>query len=174
MTAVASSVFTAAQFNTFIRDNLSETAPAKATTPGSHFVTSDTNQIAERTPKIASDANSGTTTSTAFTDLDSPAVSGPSVSVVTGSAALIVISGSSSNSGTGASRIAYETSGASTTGAADTRGIGIAGATGATLVTCTAIHETSLNPGTNTFTLKYRVSAGTGTFSSRRISVIPF
>ena len=32
MTAVSGSVYTAAQFNTFVRDNLNETAPAKATT----------------------------------------------------------------------------------------------------------------------------------------------
>ena len=43
MTAVASSVFTAAQFNTFIRDNLNETSPAKATTAGAYFTVSGTN-----------------------------------------------------------------------------------------------------------------------------------
>src|SRR5690606_12967068 len=38
MTAVSGSVFTAAQFNQFVRDNLNETAPARATTAGAHFV----------------------------------------------------------------------------------------------------------------------------------------
>ena len=33
---------------------------------------------------------------------------------------------------------------------------------------------TALNPGSNTFTAKYRVSSGTGTFLSRRIIVMPF
>jgi hypothetical protein len=32
----------------------------------------------------------------------------------------------------------------------------------------------SLNAGSNTFTMRYRVTAGTGTFSARRIGVIPF
>ncbi len=174
MTAVASSVFTAAQFNTFVRDNLSETAPAKATTPGSHFVTSDTNQISERIPKSAADLNSGTTTSTAFTDLDSPAVSGPAVTVVTGPYALIIVTGSLSNSGTGSVRMGYDTSGATTTAAADNRGVGLAGATAATTIACQASFDTALTPGSNTFTAKYRVSASTGTFSSRRIAVFPY
>jgi hypothetical protein len=32
----------------------------------------------------------------------------------------------------------------------------------------------SLTPGSNTFTMKYRVTAGTGTFLARQIAVIPF
>lgn len=50
MTAVANTEFTAVQFNTHIRDNLLETAPAKAVNPGSYFAVSGTNSIAERTP----------------------------------------------------------------------------------------------------------------------------
>jgi hypothetical protein len=50
MTAVANSTFTAAQFNQYVRDNLNETAPAKATSAGSYFVADGVNSIAERTP----------------------------------------------------------------------------------------------------------------------------
>ena len=89
MTAVAGSVFTAAQFNTFVRDLLNETAPAKATTPGSHFVATGTNQIAERIPAQASVNTSESTASTTFVNLTTP---GPSVTVTTGSSALIVMS----------------------------------------------------------------------------------
>jgi hypothetical protein len=35
-----------------------------------------------------------------------------------------------------------------------------------------ALH-TDLTPGSNTFTAKYRVASGTGTFLSRRIVVFP-
>lgn len=49
MTAVASTAFTAAQFNTHVRDNLNETAPAKATTSGRLIVTAGPNSIAEQT-----------------------------------------------------------------------------------------------------------------------------
>ncbi len=48
MPAVAGAIFTAAQYNTFVRDNLNECAPAKASVVGSYFTTSDDNQIAER------------------------------------------------------------------------------------------------------------------------------
>lgn len=34
--------------------------------------------------------------------------------------------------------------------------------------------ETSLTSGSNTFTIKYRVSGGTGTVQRRHLTVIPF
>lgn len=174
MTAIAGSVFTAAQFNTFVRDNLAETAPAKATTPGAYFAVSDTNQITERISDAAVDTASGTTTSTAFTDLDGPATVGPAVSVITGSRALVWVTGSCSNSGTGSARLAYEVTGATSIAAADNRGIGLASLAGGTIVAGTVHLHEDLSPGTNTFTMKYRVSASTGTFGSRRIGVLPF
>ena len=48
MTAVSGSVLTAAQFNTYVRDNLNETAPAKATAAGQIFVSTAANAIAAR------------------------------------------------------------------------------------------------------------------------------
>lgn len=174
MTAIAGSVFTAAQFNTFVRDNLAETAPAKALNPGGHFVTSATNQIVERVPIAAVDTAAGNTTSTSFTDLDPPQVAGPAVTVTMGSYALVWVHASCSNSGTGSARAAYEVSGATSIAGADNRGIGIAGITGGTVI-CSGVHlHTDLTPGSNTFTMKYRVSASTGTFGSRRIGVISF
>lgn len=174
MTAVAGSVFTAAQFNTFIRDNFNECPVAKATTPGSHFVTSATNEISERVPGTGSDLNSGTTTSTTYTDLDSPAVGGPAVTVTTGANALVIVAGSISNSGTGSVRMAYEVTGASAIAAADNRGIGLSNLAGGSIVAGNSIFHADLTPGSNTFTAKYRVSASTGTFGSRRLFVIPF
>lgn len=174
MTAIAGSVFTAAQFNTFVRDNLAETAPAKATTPGAHFAVSATNQITERVASAATNTGTGQTTSTSFTDLDGPADVGPSVTVTTGSFALIYVHASVSNSGTGSARAAYDTSGATTLAAADNRGVGLASSAGSVAVASGIHFESNLNPGSNTFTMKYRVSASTGTFGSRRIGVIPF
>ena len=58
MTAVANAVFTAAQFNTHVRDNLLETAPAKATTTGGYFVATGTNTIVQRVASVASNASS--------------------------------------------------------------------------------------------------------------------
>ena len=170
MTAVASSVFTAAQFNTFLRDNLNETAPAKATTSGAYFVVSGTNEITERIPATVNTLVSETTTSTSYTDL---ATAGPAVTVDTGPNALVLVHGSLENSGTGSSRMAYEVSGASSIAPADNRGIGVFGTAGTGVVSSGVALHTDLTPGTNTFTAKYRVSAGTGTFLSRRIVVFP-
>jgi hypothetical protein len=170
MTAVASSVFTAAQFNTFLRDNLNETAPAKATTAGAHFAVSDTNEISERLSATASVLMSETTTSTSYTDL---ATVGPTVTVTTGPAALVTVHGSIDNSGTGSCRMSYAVSGASTIAEADNRGIGVYGVAGVGIVASAVVLHTDLTPGSNTFTAKYRVASGTGTFNSRRIVVFP-
>lgn len=175
MTAVSGSVFTAAQFNQFIRDNLNETGPAKAATAGGYFAVDGTNSIIERNPAGALDLASGTTTSTSFTDLDAPALAGPSVTVTTGVSAVVIVHCTLSNSGTGSARMAYDISGAGAVAAADNRGIGIFGVAGTSLVAgTTVLHQSgSLTPGVNTFTAKYRVSSGTGTFSARRIAVFP-
>lgn len=175
MTAVANTAFTAAQFNTFVRDNLLETAPAKATTAGGWFASTGLNEIAERHGAAASTLVNEQTTSTAFTDL--PTV-GPQVTVETGVSALVIVNGSVSNSGGGSARMSYEVSGASTYSGADNRGSAILGAAGAAVISaCAVLHlpgNLPLTPGSNTFTAKYRVSSGTGTFTSRRILVMPF
>lgn len=175
MTAIANTIFTAAQFNQHVRDNLNETAPAKATAAGGYFVATGTNAIAQRIADGATDLNTGTTTSTTYTDLTGAAI-GPSVTVETGPMAFVIVAGQISNSGTGSARMAYDVSGATTIAGADNRGIGIAGAAGVTLTAGTEVLHfggLSLTPGSNTFTAKYRVSAGTGTFLSRRIAVLP-
>lgn len=172
MTAVAGSVFTAAQFNTFIRDNLLECPAAKATTPGSFFAVSDTNQVAERIGTATSITGvTETSTSTSYTDL---ATFGPEITVTTGGYAIVFLSGAIQNNGTGSVRMAYDVSGATSISAADNRGIGHFGAAAVGVVCGNAIYHDNLTSGVNTFTAKYRVSAGTGTFESRRLQVLPF
>lgn len=176
MTAVANSVFTAAQFNQFVRDNLNETSPAKATAGGSHFAATGLNSIAERMTTGAIDLNTGTTTASSFGDLDAPAVPGPAVTVETGPQAILFYHCELSNSGAGSSRMSVEVSGASSVATAINRSIGIFGVAGVTLGVGDAVFYASglaLTPGSNTFTAKYRVSSGTGTFSDRRIFVFP-
>lgn len=170
MTAVSGSVYTAAQFNQFIRDNLNETAPAKATTAGAHFAVSGTNEIAERISDTEVVATSQDTTSTSYTDL---ATVGPAVTVTTGPQALVVVRGAISNSGVGSSRMSYEVSGSSAVAASDTQCVGVFGTAGTGVLASDASLITGLTPGSNTFTAKYRVSSGTGTFSTRRIVVFP-
>jgi hypothetical protein len=170
MTAVSGSVFTASQFNQFVRDNLNETAPAKATTSGAYFTVSNTNEITERIPQSGRTHLSQTTPTTSYTDLTTP---GPEVTVDTGPFALVLVHGSLENSGAGSSRMAYEVSGASSIAPADNRGIGVFGTAGTGVVASGVALHTDLTPGTNTFTAKYRVASGTGTFLSRRIVVFP-
>ncbi|MDJ1137932.1 hypothetical protein [Streptomyces iconiensis] len=176
MTAVAGSVFTAAQFNQFLRDNLNETAVAKATASGSHFVATGINSLAERRADSSIDLASGTTTATSFGDLNAPASAGPTVTVETGPMAMVFVHATLQNSGAGSSRMGYDVGGASSLAAADNRAVGFFGlADGALIATTMALHTagTGLTPGTNTFVAKYRVSSGTGTFSSRRLTVFP-
>lgn len=174
MTAIAGNVFTAAQFNTFVRDNLAETAPAKAATLGGYFVTSDTNQITERTAAQSLVATSETTTSTSYTDL---ATTGPTVTLTTGSAAIVAIGAQIGPVSTGTNSIwmSYAVSGASTIAESDTNalhqiGLGTTGAFRASQVHLL----TTLTPGSNTFTAKYKVGAGTGTWAARRLVILPF
>src|SRR3546814_190238 len=158
-----------------VRDNLNETAPAKATAAGGYFVATGVNAIAQRIADGNTDTNTGTTTSTTYTDLTAAAI-GPTITVETGPMALVIVAGQMSNSGTGSARMAYNVSGATTIAAADNRGIGIAGTAGTIITTGTQVLHFGglyLTPGANTFPSTYPVSAGTGTFLSRRIALLP-
>lgn len=174
MTAVANSTFTAAQFNEYVRDNLNETAPAKATAASGYFVGDGVNSIAERRAVTNSELGEGTTTATDYASLDPPANVGPSVTLETGPAALIIVRCSAQNSGAGSARMGYEVSGATSLAPADNRGVGFFGAANGNINASDVSLWTSLNPGINTFSARYRVSSGTGTFQSRRIIVMPF
>ena len=171
MTAIAGSVFTAAQFNTFVRDNLLETAPAKATTTGGYFVTSNTNQISERVRGEAEVLASESTTSTSYTDL---ATTGPSVTVTTGDSAIVMISARVQNNTTGQSAYAaVDISGASTVAANDNRAVGLSAAAVSQLMIASHVSTVTLVPGANTFTAKFRATGGTATFANRRLVVFP-
>lgn len=175
MTAVANTAFTAAQFNTFVRDNLNETAPAKATVSGSIFVGTGSNSIAERYPAMDIVNTSQTTTSTTYANL---ATTGPAVTVTTGTSALVFIQCRVRNTGSTNSALAsYAVSGATTIAADDTRSVSSLGAQNAGGDYCSMfLHKAGseiLTAGSNTFTMKYRVGGGTGEYARRRITVVP-
>lgn len=170
MTAVSGSVFTAAQFNQYVRDNLNATAPALATTVSSYFTTSGPNAIVERYATSDFQSASSTTTSTSYTDLADGAH--PVVSVVTGSMAWVAIYCNMQESLTNGAWMSYVISGATTLAASDDRAIQLTTSGGERLGAM--FLQTGLTPGTNVFTGKYRVStSGTGTFSVRRLAVWP-
>lgn len=173
LTAVSNAALTAAQWNASVRDNLAETAPAKATTPGSIFVTATANQIVERIPVTALIVGSDTVAATSYANTTTP---GPAVTAVSAAKALIFTSGFQSNNTGGASvYMAHEISGATTIAAADTWALEQRDSGTNGLQNATRCHlETALASGSNTFTIKYRVSAGTGTVQRRHLTVIPF
>ena len=111
-----------------------------------------------------------TTTSTAYTDL---ATVGPAVTLSTGTTALVQLSALITASATSVYGIAaVAVSGASTIAGNDLESVFVQspsgnyqGMAGRTIVIG------GLTAGTNTFTMKYRVTAGTGTFEGRQLFV---
>ena len=174
MTAVAGATFTAAQFNQYVRDNLNETAPAKATAASQLFVSTAANAIAVRVPSTASVATSQSTTSTSFTDL---ATAGPSITLTTGTIAIVMFAaGIQTNVSDRQVVTSVEVSGASSVAASDTWAISVDGIPATNTFRCGMAHVfTGLTSGSNTFKMKYRVGTGTttGTFRDREINVIP-
>ena len=174
MTAVANATFTAAQFNTHVRDNLNETAPAKASAANQLFVSTGSNAIAARTPTTADVSTSQATTNSAFVDL---ATSGPAVTVTTGTKAIVLIaSGLAQNTVGSYATAGYAISSATTLAAGSDRAVQLrAGAVNQQILVGTCVLEEGLTAGSNVFTMKYTVGAagGTATFFSRRITVIP-
>jgi hypothetical protein len=170
-TAVAGQPFTAAIYNAQMRDNLNATAPALATTISSWFTGSGINQISERVPAGDSATGSSTTTSTSYGNLADGVTT--SVTVATGVSALVLLYANFNNSGTNNTWVSFQVSGATAIAATDNTSL-MRNQTGGERFGAPFYLDNVLTPGSNTFTLRYRVSAGTGTFSVRRIGVIPF
>lgn len=168
MTAVANTAFTAAQFNLHVRDNLNETAPAKATTAGRIFVATGANSIAERAIETSIINTQETTTSTTFADLTT---AGPAVTLTTGTQAIIVLTANLRTTVTDAiALMAFAISGATTVAA--TEEDCLCNESNEIMQASMVTFPRDLTAGSNTFTAKYRVSAGTGTFLRRRLTVI--
>lgn len=165
MTAIANTVFTAAQFNTHVRDNLLATEAGTATTAGRYFVTDGPNAYAQRSPETATVSASESTTSTTFADL---ATIGPSITIETGANAFVSWSCESSNSTSAYSRMGIAVGSSIST----TIWVGHTNYSGGTRYGETgAIYSTT--PGLNTFTAKYWVDGGTGTWANRTLTVLP-
>lgn len=160
-----------------IRDDLLETAPAKASTAHGYFVATGANAIAERVPDANRVGTSETTTSTSYTDL---ATSGPAVTVTTGTGALCLISCELSNSGAGNSGyMAVDVSGATTVSANDGWAVKYESSNAddrlaaSAMIAYTSNGLSALTAGSNVFTAKYRCTAGTQTFLNRNMWVWP-
>lgn len=141
-------VLTASDLNTYVRDN----------------------EIALQ-PQAATVATSQTTSSTTYADLSTV---GPAVTLVTGTQVLVTVGCGTVNNSVGAvDFMSYAVSGASTIAANDAVAITVNG-NGVANVGIQACYQyicSGLTAGTNTFTAKYRVTGGTGTFTNRAIVV---
>lgn len=170
MTAVAGSVFTAAQFNAHIRDNLNECPAAKALTPGGYFTVSDSNQVAQRVYADGIVETSESTTSTSYTNL---ATAGPAVTVTSGPQLIIHTTADLvCNTAGQTARTTFNISGASSITENDIRALKN---TSTTNLRATVTTVMSVTPGVNTVTMVYRTSGtSTATFANRRLLVLPY
>ena len=170
-TWVAGELVTAALGNTHWRDNLLETAPAKASAEGGIFVGTAANAIAERITARDTDDTGSTTASTSFVTL----TGAPAITITTGTIALVLINAYLvNNTQAGLSFAGVVVSGATTRATVDDEcawyqaaANNYAGRQGV------AVLMNDLTAGSNVFTMQHRVTAGTGTFNTLELIVIP-
>lgn len=112
-------------------------------------------------------STSETTTSTSYTNL---ATTGPSVTLTTRTKVLVIMTATLSNSAANDTRMSVDVSGATTTAASDGNALRYVGTTTARMSVAALLTVTA---GSNVFTAKYKVSAGTGTYANRDIIVVP-
>jgi hypothetical protein len=174
MTAVDTATFSANEFNTHVRDNLLQQGPAKVTATGQYLMTAGFRELVAW--NIEKDFQSGTvsTTNNSYEALSG----GPTVTVTTGSAAMVFfgcnIYNSSSNWQANAS---VAVSGATYVPASDKWRISWDGFNSGSGNACrfSSFHRFEhLNPGSHTFTMQYRnASANAGNFLNRTLIVMP-
>jgi hypothetical protein len=173
MTAVSGSVFTAAQFNQFVRDNLLECPASNATTPGSFFVTDGTNHVVERIPAVSRVDVQEVITATSFAD--APTL-GPSVTVTTGTHAYIFIAAEIGNTTASSAGCLVGTLISGATSESPTPQYALRQESAAQSefqrATYARLH-TGLTPGSNSFRLQYQTTAGSMNINYREISVLP-
>jgi hypothetical protein len=173
-TAVTNATYTAAQHNAWVRDNLLETLVAKVTAAGQIGVSTGPNALSAR--GLGGSRVTGgpqTTSSAAFTDMTTV---GPTVTLTTGTTALVLTTSFVMNTTAGqGGYMGYTVSGASTIAADATRALRImSGAASERARLTAATWQTGLNAGSNTFTARYAVVAsGTAEFDEREIIVLP-
>lgn len=125
------------------------------------------------TPVGAYTTNLGTTTSTSFTTtLSGSPGTNPSVTVVTGTTALISLSADIFNSTTSAVIMSVSVSGAGVVAASDDFSVYLSAHAANSEHLFGSTHIISgLTAGANTFALSYRVGGGTGSYYLRRLVV---
>lgn len=178
MTASLNATFTAAQFNSNIRDNLLETLPGKATgAANGWFVSTAANTMTRRAINYANTNIASQVTRLATTYGDpTTGGAGPTVTLTTGTSALVLMSGWLwNNTINEAAYMSFAVSGASTIAATDKMVFdGIAANVNGSRSWAQVV---TLTGGSNTFTAQYKSAAiGAGheaLFQNTRLHVIP-
>ena len=159
--------------NTHVRDNLRETAPFLATAGSQLFVSTAANTLTARSFAGNGITTQQTTASTSFTDLAS---TGPTVTVTTGTNAIVIVNCEMSNATAGQEALAdFAITGASARSASSATAITAvsSAADERYRIGVTQLFTTGVSAGSNTFQMKYRVTGGTGTFLNRRLVILP-
>lgn len=173
LTAVTNVALTAAQWNASVRDNLLETAVAKATAANRLFVSVGANQVEEREWLTAFVGTSDTTASNAYTTIAS---AGPTVTIHTGVNAISMHGAYSENATAGGrSWMSIDLSGATPSiNASDTRSWTScsSSANESYMGSFTYLWDGVLNVGTNVFSARYRTTVGTGRWAQRNLCVL--
>lgn len=148
------------------------TVGSAATSTFANLLGADLTDLDSRTNLVtASVLTSQTTTSTTYTDLGT---TGPAVTLTTGTSAVVVITAEVDTTGAGVSPyMGFAVSGATTVAAADSMAIRVDSSAIVNVCVSNVFLVTGLTGGSNTFTMKYRVGGGTGTYVNRRITVWP-
>jgi hypothetical protein len=114
-------------------------------------------------------AASCTATSSTYGD-PTTGSAGPTVTITSsGTLALVLSSASYSNSGSGPTYASVAVSGATSIGATDVEATGVSNSSSVPQFPGFTVYV--INPGTNTYTLKYKVLSGTGTWTNRKLFV---
>lgn len=112
-----------------------------------------------------------TTTSTSYVGLTTAS----SVTLTTGTKALVIISAQQNNSTVGANQyMSFAISGATTTAASDNYSANFRATTANYGLTQTAVLPVTVTAGSNTFTTQFRVDTGTGQWGVRTITVLAY
>lgn len=126
------------------------------------------------TPVAAETTTGGTTSSSSFTASLAGGGTNPSVTLTTGTTALVSISSWAGTPGTGGFIFAatgVAVSGATTIAASDRWALNSGNGTASPSGFGSTFLFTGLTAGTNTFTLQYKSNSGTGSWSNRNIIV---
>jgi hypothetical protein len=169
-TFVSGNALAAAQLNVLSGD-LNETSVAKATAASRYYISTGANSIVERLAGASQIATNESTASVAYTTLPTAVTLSPT----TGGWAVLFFN--VSNVSTTTSNNVYTSvniTGATTIAPSDQRAI-VYGAANTTVSNRmgVALWQPGLTPGVNTFTLNYRASAGSASWSWRELIAFP-